>query len=247
MYRIFIVLSIFALGCGNPTSPDKENAEAPALPACEENTSSFEMRLLEIAKEYETYGRREAEMHFVPLPCSNVVGQGIVFFLPANSIAPQFSNSTDSTTHGRKLYSLFVKHVPTDSESKQYIETGKTNPIGQVVVKESWISEELKDEGRVFPTVSKKVQVRRNNELVEIDDIFYPYAKRGEKLYRAMAKGTLFIMYKTDPNTPGTDEGWVYGTVSADGKQVTSAGKVESCMNCHLKAPHDRLFGLAKR
>jgi hypothetical protein len=53
-------------------------------------------------------------------------------------------------------------------------------------------------------------------------------------------------MFKLDPKTPGTDEGWVYGTVSADGKQVTSAGRVESCMRCHQKAPHDRLFGLPK-
>jgi hypothetical protein len=53
-------------------------------------------------------------------------------------------------------------------------------------------------------------------------------------------------MFKLDPSTPGTDRGWAYGTVTADGKQVTSAGRVESCMRCHRKAPHDRLFGLPK-
>ena len=51
-------------------------------------------------------------------------------------------------------------------------------------------------------------------------------------------------MFKLDPQTPDTDEGWVYGTVTPDGKKVTSAGKVESCMKCHQRAPHDRLFGL---
>jgi hypothetical protein len=53
-------------------------------------------------------------------------------------------------------------------------------------------------------------------------------------------------MFKLEPGTPGTDAGWVYGTVTPDGKQVTSAGRVESCMGCHQDAPHDRLFGLAK-
>ena len=54
-------------------------------------------------------------------------------------------------------------------------------------------------------------------------------------------------MFKTDPQTPGTDEGWVYGTVTPDGQQVTSAGRVESCMMCHQGAPHDRLFGLPEK
>ena len=32
-------------------------------------------------------------------------------------------------------------------------------------------------------------------------------------------------------------------TVSTDG-EVTSVGRVESCMNCHQEADNDRLFGL---
>jgi hypothetical protein len=31
--------------------------------------------------------------------------------------------------------------------------------------------------------------------------------------------------------------------VTPDGKQVTSAGRVASCLECHRRAPHDRLFG----
>ena len=46
-----------------------------------------------------------------------------------------------------------------------------------------------------------------------------------------------------DPKTPGTDDGWVYGTVSADGKTVTSAGRVDSCMRCH-ETRKDRVFGI---
>jgi hypothetical protein len=54
----------------------------------------------------------------------------------------------------------------------------------------------------------------------------------------------LFIMAKTK-DTDGTDHGWIYGTVATDGT-VTSAGKVETCMHCHVEAPHGRLFGLPK-
>ena len=44
----------------------------------------------------------------------------------------------------------------------------------------------------------------------------------------------------------GTDAGWIYGTLTPDGKTVTSAGRVQRCMDCHDVAPHDRLFGLQK-
>lgn len=54
----------------------------------------------------------------------------------------------------------------------------------------------------------------------------------------------LFIMTKLAPATKDTDEGWIYGTVTPDGKIVTSSGRVESCMKCHIQAKNDRLFGL---
>ena len=54
----------------------------------------------------------------------------------------------------------------------------------------------------------------------------------------------LFVMVKTGPK-PGSDEGWIYGTIATDGT-VTSAGRVASCMGCHDRdAKHERLFGLA--
>lgn len=54
----------------------------------------------------------------------------------------------------------------------------------------------------------------------------------------------LFVTFKLDPSTPGTGQGWVYGTVSAEGRSVTSSGPVESCMKCNADASLDRLFGL---
>lgn len=52
----------------------------------------------------------------------------------------------------------------------------------------------------------------------------------------------LFVMLKLDPSTEGTDNGWVYGTLTPDGKTVTSAGRIEACMDCH-GIQEDRLFG----
>jgi len=56
----------------------------------------------------------------------------------------------------------------------------------------------------------------------------------------------LFVVMKLAPDTPGSDQGWVYGTVAPDGQTVTSAGRVQSCMECHSSASYERLFGLAK-
>jgi hypothetical protein len=58
-------------------------------------------------------------------------------------------------------------------------------------------------------------------------------------------KYALFVMSKVE-NIGGknTDKGWIYGTLSPDGKTVTSSGLVQSCMGCHAQATRDRLFGL---
>jgi hypothetical protein len=62
--------------------------------------------------------------------------------------------------------------------------------------------------------------------------------------YTTGAKKDLFVMTKLG-DKPGTDDGWIYGTVTPDGV-VTSAGRVETCMHCHDdQATHERLFGIA--
>lgn len=55
-------------------------------------------------------------------------------------------------------------------------------------------------------------------------------------------KGPLFIMAKVGEKR-GTDDGWIFGMVSADGKDVLEAGVVETCANCHKNAKHDHQFG----
>lgn len=181
------------------------------------NDKSFHEALLKIAAEYTTYGRVDDETRWAPYLCR----------MPNPSVA-RVSGSKDSETHGSKLYFLFAK------QRKDYLKGG--DQTGQVIVKEGWTPKEL-------PTDTKTQAVRVGSEGQR--DSYIPYAKKDGKLFHAESKHALFIMMKLDPKTPETDNGWVYGTVSPDGKQVTSAGRVSSCMACHQEAKNDRLFGLS--
>lgn len=135
------------------------------------------------------------------------------------------SKSKDTSTHGKKLYYLFAKH------RNEYMEN-KTGVAGQVVVKESWLAP---------PTEATKTNEDKSTEQAASGKTRSPFAPDV-----LGPKSGLYIMYLADAKTPDSDEGWVYGTVTADGKTVTSAGRVKSCMSCHISAPHERLFGMQK-
>ncbi|MSP60083.1 MAG: hypothetical protein EXR72_07020 [Myxococcales bacterium] len=175
----------------------------------------FDARLLAIAAEYAAYGRVDDELRWAPFLCRQ----------PLPGVARQ-SSSSDASTYGQKLFSVFAK------DHAGYPATSK---VGQVVVKQSWVPELVTDPNAKFDPGSVP------GGMIDADH-FYPYAKKDGKIYRAVQPAGLYVLYKLDPATAGTDIGWVYGTVSSDG-QVTSAGRVAACMGCHEDAPHDRLFG----
>jgi hypothetical protein len=212
-----------------PTTPGQKVAQ------------DFAGQVLEIAQTYESYGASGTEVRITLTWCADAGA------LPP--VKPGFSVSGDAATHGRKMYWLFIKEKPNGFLlTGSYTEDGKPSPVGQVVVKEAWIPEEVEDDGQKTEPVLRTLKVRGagpGGRPGEVKENFLPYARSGGRLYHAKEKAGLFVMLKLDPQTPGTDEGWVYGTVTADGKKVTSAGRVESCMGCHKGAPHDRLFGLA--
>jgi hypothetical protein len=214
-------LAFVSLGC----SVEPAGQGAPPAPALPSSTAvkeghSFDGRLLEIASSYKRFRRIGDEVRLTYVPCA----------AQPRINSPQLSASADPDTHGRKLYWLFVKQLPPDYTEGDYTVAEKPNPVGQVVVKEAWHPQEVT--GGEIPDQTKSVYVAEG---------------KGSRFFRTGEQGHLFIMVKLDPSTPGTDEGWVYGTVTPDGKQVTCAGRVESCMGCHSDAPHDRLFGLAKK
>jgi hypothetical protein len=188
---------------------------------------SFHEALLSAANEYKNWERVDDGVRWSPLYCR----------MPPPA-QPRFSSSPDTATHGQKLYSLFAK----DGTDYTSLEKSIVVKVGQVVVKESWVPEETTEVKAGPPELSKVIRTGSPQRRTD----YYPYATKGDKVYKAGKPAGLFIMTKFNPATPGTDDGWVYGTVTPDAKTVIAAGKIESCMGCHREAKHDRLFGLPK-
>lgn len=198
---------------------------------------TFDDRLLEIARTYESYGRIDTHWRWSPTFCKAPPPE--LAKTPPESPRVSMSASTNAATHGRKLYSLFVKIRPKNFPlDGGYIIPGRPNPVGQAVVKEAWSPEIVPDDGRILPGD----YVPEGKPKPPKTD-FVRYVRKDGRLYHAKEKSALFIMLKLDPKTPDTDDGWVYGTVTPDAKKVTSAGRVASCMKCHDRAGNDRLFG----
>lgn len=227
-----------------PTAPSffsdhDEVAPANGEEAADESAGPFDARLLEIARAYRSYGRVDDQSRWAPVYCR----------APSPSVARR-SRSDDDGTHGRKLYFLFAKNQFAYLLAHQ----DDVEQTDQVVVKEAWRPNEVTED---VEAIRRSLQQREfirpeSQKLVQRDDEskqsklggYVPYVQHKDKVYRADQLSDLFIMYKTDADTPDTDDDWVYGTVTADGQQVTSSGRVESCMGCHQDAPHGRLFGV---
>jgi hypothetical protein len=201
----------------------------------------FDREILEAAAEYKSWGRVDDEIRWAPTLC-RAPRPGRVY--------P--SASDEDQTHGKKLYSLFAR------ERDDYVAHthDQTVDVGQAVVKQSWLPEEITDpkEKPRQPTDRYDVAVSpgayrsdgRKPRDPDAADHFYPYVWLGDKVFKAAKQAELFVMLKLDPETHNTDGGWVYATVTPDGKKVTSAGMLESCIRCHSEATSDRLFGLSK-
>ena len=176
---------------------------------------AFVATALQIAADYTAWGRVDDELRWAPWLCR----------IPLPGIARP-SESNDATTHGQKLYSVFAKNHDAYPAGPQ---------DGQVVVKQSFTAE-LVTPGTAFAPASAHF-------APDAGDHFYGYAQGDGGVYRAAQPAGLYIMFRLDPSAPNTDQGWVYATITADG-QVTSAGRVASCMGCHEVATHERLFGV---
>jgi hypothetical protein len=241
---LLIAHAMFLCGCADrPEAQTRADAVAPSSEPIAPDTAAesaaqqqqFEERLLEIAGSYESYGRVHVDYRWALTLC--VPSDFDLMFLPELA----FSDTSDSRAHGRKLYALYAKM---SREPHQYLVEEPSNPVGQVVVKESWIPEELEPDdvprhARPDSEEARPDDSRSSPAGTAVSQTIF----HDGRLFRPKTKADLFIMLKLEPGTPGTDEGWVYGIVTGDGKKVISAGCLASCMRCHLEAPHDRLFG----
>lgn len=232
---ILISLPLMLQSPVSPSTADDQAAEA--------NQSAVEDELLTIAKEYQEWGPVDAMASWAPLLCRTP--------LPSDKhhVEFRFSESEDSDTHGQKIYLLYAR------DRENYRLTGEADAkVGQAIVKQSWKPAESADadqteEGRAELVERLTGQGFPAKYSIEVDGKTQefpvsPFVHKGRSTYHADQIDSLFIMFKTDPDDESTDNGWVYGTVSADGKTVTSSGRIESCMACHVDAGDDRLFGL---
>lgn len=224
----------FVLGCSNNPPAAGANGDKEAKKPAED----FEKTLKEIAQQYKSWTRVSDQANWAPTDCMEQAPAGV-----------QVSASKDTGTHGRKLYFLFAK----DGHAYEQIsfpelwmadEKSRDNlfrsPVGQALVKESWQPIEV-DPASVPRQPAPPGEHRFGSSIPDE----YKLLADG-KAYRTGEKAALFVMFKRDPQTPGTDEGWIYGTISPDGSQVYEAGRIGSCMNCHVKTDRDRLFGLPR-
>jgi hypothetical protein len=219
-----VVIAVGSVGAGLAACAERRPIESPSTLRSRSVHEDFDARLRQIALEYKNWTRVSDQAQWAPASC----------LPPRARSGIQMSASDAFGSHGRKLYYLFAQDwkgymQATGLETKA--DTFGRNPAGQAVVKESWFAEPVT--GAMVPFAGYGME-RQNSDTAKGAD--------GQK-YRAGAKGDLFIMFKVDPLTPGTDNGWVYGTTTPDGSVVTSVGRVQSCMNCHVQAPYDRLFG----
>lgn len=184
----------------------------------------FRADLLKVAADYKSWGRVDDEMRLVTgtLPVANP-GRAYV------------SVSKDESTHGKKLYSLLTK------QRADYLKLDKEKsvPVGFAIVKQSWLPEEITDPKQIPAKGIDRTKVIHTNGpktppkddvFATFGDHFYPYAVKDGKCFKATKQADLFIMLKLDPKTPNTDDGWVYGTVTPDGRTVMAAGKIDSCI-----------------
>lgn len=151
---------------------------------------------------------------------------GEIRLAPTDCRAPEpiVRRSEAAREHGQKLYQLYARFADGD----RYIDEGVAAAVGQTLVKEAWVCVD----GPPRAATEATARYGRTPRLL-VD---------GKAFHAGDAAG-LFVMHKLAPDTPGTDQGWIYGTVDRHGV-VTAAGAVASCMRCHRDAAEDRRFGL---
>jgi len=138
--------------------------------------------------------------------------------------APLARVSTAGVEHGGKLYLLYARFA----DGLDYVKPNEPAKVGQTLVKEAW--QRVAGEQQQASEAS-----RRYMAPLEVT--------QGDQRWHGGDAAGLFVMHKLEPGTPDTDNGWVYGTIDKNGI-VTAAGRVASCMRCHMNNTEDRRFGL---
>lgn len=218
-----------------PVTPPQTHAAVAAVEP--ERDARFVAPVLAAARAYRAWGRVDATPHEAPAPCAFGGPTPTPVQLSAAEVGP----------HGKKLYYLWA------SDPGLYRAGRGEVPAGFAIVKESFAAvPQASADAPPTPTAEKlRAEWAAPTTTFTTPD--------GHHLGIGEPTG-LFVMVKVGPGA-GTDDGWVYGTVTAevagtgsgagsgDGTgaeaRVLRAGRIASCMKCHdARATRERLFGL---
>lgn len=199
----------------------------------------FQAALLTAAKDYRSWGRVDERPNLAPTLCR--APDSLDYGFPSHARLSR----ADDAEHGKKLYYLFAGLEGSSARDRYTaLATAKDEPaipLGFTVVKQSWAAVPgSRPAANAGPTIDDSPFDMSTAPPAPITWVEH----EGQRL-EVGAQADLFVLIKAGgPDMPGTDAGWIYGTLTADGQRVTSAGRVERCMDCHDVAPHERLFGL---
>jgi hypothetical protein len=237
-----------ALGCSNANSnpPDSAQPDAGAEPPVhvEPDTTEgqepidpqFTDTMRRAAAEYREWGRVDERPNLAPMLCR--APEGIDYGFPSHARR----STVDEGPHGQKLYYLFAgfsRYTARELYGSLGTPQAQEIPIGFTIVKQSW-----KAVASERPIANEPVPVGETYLTTDAPAPITWVEHDGQRL-EIGEQAELFVMAKVGaPDMPGTDAGWVYGTLDASGQTVTSAGLVSRCMECHESASHERLFGL---
>ncbi len=230
LYPTLLALSLAAACTGVGSAP---NAESTGVMIKEDAQA--------IAASYSDWGGPvDFQLRFGPALCS----------IPP--IEPRFSESAAPGAHAEKLYLVHASDATSYAGVDYSSETegGALMPASfetatDLAQREAELPELSQDWQQILvkeafvPTLADENAERSSrHDLVE----FTPAARDGESWMPGDPAG-LFLMLRTARATPGTDEGWVYATVRANG-DVSAYGQIPSCVACHRNAGPNRMFGL---
>ena len=211
--------------------------------AVELSPQELESDVLAAASSYLQWGGPvDFQLRFGPTDC----------FIPP--VTPRFSEGEVGSPHAEKLYLIYAS----DAASYAGVDYSSGGQGGTLMPdefpvddREAWVAF-LSERRPLLPELSREweqVLVKEAFVPISLDDAHkgstrgVQPAQRGGEGWMPGDRAGLFLMLRTARATPGTDEGWVYATVQADGA-VSAYGQIPSCVACHRRAGPDRMFGL---
>ena len=215
-----LAISCMAIGCQpKPTKPvsSKEPADQ-SKPAANSTDDSEQTKMFKKLVHSIMENRKSLEpvSEQVSVAFADCAAPSIIKRESKPSPKLMISQSSDQDTHGKKLYYLYVKY------KEKYLQI--SDPMAK-----------LSRDSRVETSPVGQVLIK---------DSFFHNKSAKDSVLEPGKRYAYFVMTKLKPETPETDKGWIYATVEPDGKTISAVGKIESCMNCHKEANHDRLFGI---